>query len=435
MITRSRTALAAFMTCILLAPSGVYAELGRFIQVRKVGDTDTRFHLGELEAFANGVVPDDAGGASFGGLSTSLNDIGDGTLVTFGDGNILPSVGTTAQLEHGGANKNPNNALETAGNVWSTSGDGPPPTGLLEQISPTPTVYVESTGTTADPAPPGMDFAIFNPATVTTGDVTAPIQLVPNVGEVGDFADFAAGNIALIDRGAIRFDEKVSNAQTAGAVGVLIANTIPSDAGGLFQGGGEFAGRVPALMIRHGLGVDLKDQLATGPVEMRMAVIPPETEVSAQPQYTLDLGGTHDITTVRMWPRADGCCAERWRNLEVNIYADDGTGNPGNLVASSNDARLLNPGGNVPLELTFEPGVVLAITELSYDPTSDKLTLEWTSTPGETFAVFFSRDLLTFPADIADGIPAAGDGNTTTFGPFDNPDPGATKLFFRVEKQ
>jgi hypothetical protein len=433
MIT-SRTALAV-LTCILLAPSGANAELGRFIQVNKVGDTNTRFHLSELEVFANGVVPDDAGGASFGGLSTSSNDIGNGTLVTFGDGNNLPTVGTTSQLEHGGGNKNPNNALEIAGEVWSTSGDGPPPTGLLEQISPTVTSYTEVINTATDPAPPGMDFALFSPATIPSGDdVTAAIQIVPGNGDVVDFVDFVAGNIALIDRGVLRFDDKVRNAEAAGAVGVLIANTSPSEAGGLFQGGGEFAGLIPALMIRHGLGVDLKAQLATGPVEMHMAVIPP-VDVPTQPQYTLDLGGTHDITTVRMWPRADSCCAERWRNLEVNIYADDGTGNPGKLVSSSNDARLLDPGGNVPLELTFGAGVEFAITEIIYDTITNRFTLEWASAPGQTFAVFFGTDLFTFASDIDDGIPAAEDGNTTTFGPFDNPEPGATKLFFRVEKQ
>ena len=145
------------------------------------------------------MVPDEFGGGTFGGLATSTNDIGDGTLITYGDGNILPTVGTTTTLEHGGGNKNPNNALENGGAVWSTN-------------------------------------------------------------------------------------------------------------------------------------------------------------QSNQPQYTLDLGGTFDVTTVRMWPRADTCCDNRWRNLEVNLYADDGTGNPGALIATSDDPGLIAPGGNNPFELTFEAG-------------------------------------------------------------------------------
>ena len=120
----------------LLAISSVpdsRAELARFIQVVKIDDADTRFHLGELEAFENGVVPDNEGGAThtqpnnvegLDEMSTSTNDIGgEGGefLTTYGDGIDYPEVGTTTTLEHGGANKDPNNALENAGAVWSTA--------------------------------------------------------------------------------------------------------------------------------------------------------------------------------------------------------------------------------------------------------------------------------------------------------------------------
>jgi hypothetical protein len=147
---------------------------------------------------------------------------------------------------------------------------------FLDQISPTVTSYVESDGVAVtDPAPVGQDFARFDILTSPAGDVTALIQLVPGNGDVGDFGDFIAGNIALIDRGAISFVLKVANAEAAGAAGVLIANTTPSGAGGLFQGGGDFSGTtIPALMIRNGLGVDLKSQLDLGPVEMRINVVP-----------------------------------------------------------------------------------------------------------------------------------------------------------------
>jgi len=146
----------------------------------------------------------------------------------------------------------------------------------LRQISPNGATYVEVGGVRVDPAPPGMDFARFDPATSPVGDETATIQLVPGVGDVGDFGTFIAGNIALIDRGAIRFDAKVANAEANGAVGVLIANTTPSGAGGLFQGGGDFSGTtIPTLMIRYGLGVDLKAQLDAGDtVVMRVATLP-----------------------------------------------------------------------------------------------------------------------------------------------------------------
>ena len=147
---------------------------------------------------------------------------------------------------------------------------------FLDQISPTVTAYVESDGVAvADPAPIGQDFARFEILTSPTGNVTSFIQLVPGNVEAADFGGFIAGNIALIDRGAIPFVTKVANAEAAGAVGVLIANTTPSGAGGLFIGGGDYSGTtIPALMIRNGLGVDLKAQLDQGPVQMHMAVIP-----------------------------------------------------------------------------------------------------------------------------------------------------------------
>ena len=198
----------------LLAISSVpqsRAELARFIQVVKVDDADTRFHLGELEAFENGVVPDDLGGATHGQpnnvegldeMSTSTNDIGgaDGEfLTTYNDGAEFPEVGTTTSLEHGGANKDPNNALENAGAVWSTA---------------------------------------------------------------------------------------------------------------------------------NGLG-------------------------DASAQYTLDLGEQYDVTTLRMFPRNDGCCAQRWENLEINLYQDDG-GKPGNLSAT---LKHTENEGNIALQFTLPPGI------------------------------------------------------------------------------
>ncbi|MEZ5325499.1 MAG: hypothetical protein R3F19_10590 [Verrucomicrobiales bacterium] len=102
------------------------ATLTRFIQIVKADEEDTRFHLGEVEAFEDGVTPN-GDGPEFDGRATSTNDIGDGELTTYGDGEILPDIGTTDSLEHGGANKDPNNQLENAGSVWSTAnglGDG-----------------------------------------------------------------------------------------------------------------------------------------------------------------------------------------------------------------------------------------------------------------------------------------------------------------------
>ena len=189
---------SATLACGLLSASKTYAVDAAYIHILKNELTETRFHLSEVEAFSEETVPDGLGGATFGGLATSTNDIGNGTLVAFGVGNLYPALGTTDSIQHGAANQNPDNLLQNAGNVWSTN----------------------------------------------TGQAT-------------------------------------------------------------------------------------------------------------ESQYTLDLGGTHDVTTVRLWPRADTCCADRWRSIEVQLL--DAAGNP---IADT--LRLATaPGGmgRIFMQICFAPTV------------------------------------------------------------------------------
>ena len=115
-----------------------------------------------------------------------------------------------------------------SGSLISAVASGAP---LLQQISPTPTTYQQN-----------VDYQFFTGSGVTyasfLGDVTAPLQLVPDLGcDSTDFAGFTAGNIALILRGTCEFDDKVNNADVAGAVGALIYNNLS----GLVGGGGGSA--------------------------------------------------------------------------------------------------------------------------------------------------------------------------------------------------
>jgi Zn-dependent M28 family amino/carboxypeptidase len=61
-----------------------------------------------------------------------------------------------------------------------------------------------------------------------SGDVTATVSVLPTVTGCNtvDFAGFTAGHIALISRGACTFAAKATNAQAAGAAGVVIYNNI-----------------------------------------------------------------------------------------------------------------------------------------------------------------------------------------------------------------
>lgn len=99
----------------------------------------------------------------------------------------------------------------------------------LEQIAPTPTVYVN-----------GTDFITMSYS--GSGDVTADVTAVDvnltgdrastSGCEATDFAAFPAGDIALIQRGTCPFRTKVDLAAAAGAVGVIVfnqGNDVPGD--------------------------------------------------------------------------------------------------------------------------------------------------------------------------------------------------------------
>lgn len=51
-------------------------------------------------------------------------------------------------------------------------------------------------------------------------------------------------------------------------------------------------------------------------------------------QITINLGQSRDIGTVRVHQRNDSCCQERVSDISVNLYADNGSGGLGTLVAT-----------------------------------------------------------------------------------------------------
>jgi Zn-dependent M28 family amino/carboxypeptidase len=121
-----------------------------------------------------------------------------------------------------------------------------------------------------------------------SNDVTAPLQavggiVIPSPGgstsgcSEDDFADFQAGNIALIQRGTCPFRDKVENAQTAGAVGVVIFNEGNDDPDddrvGLLSGTLDPPQvGIPVVGTTFAVGQDLYNSLQAGPVTLRLAV-------------------------------------------------------------------------------------------------------------------------------------------------------------------
>ncbi|MFN9068254.1 MAG: S8 family serine peptidase, partial [Bdellovibrionales bacterium] len=73
------------------------------------------------------------------------------------------------------------------------------------------------------------------------------------------------GKVALIDRGVVTFQEKMSRAQAAGAIGVVVAQNRPEAP---FTMGGDKKLEILAIMIGQDLGKLLKAELENGAVQV-----------------------------------------------------------------------------------------------------------------------------------------------------------------------
>ena len=120
----------------------------------------------------------------------------------------------------------------------------------------------------------------FGPALTATG-LTGGIQLVNDGVAGGTVTDACeplprgslAGAVALLDRGFCFFVDKVKNAQTAGAIGVIVANNAP---GAPFAMGGACGGcKIPAVMISQADGTALKALASGTSVTLRKKAVQP----------------------------------------------------------------------------------------------------------------------------------------------------------------
>jgi hypothetical protein len=142
---------------------------------------------------------------------------------------------------------------------------------LFEQLAPTPTGYALTTN---------YNNASFNPA---TADVTA--QLFATSGtdpiatdglslgcDAGDYGGGVSGKIVLVSRGSCVFTDKVSLAQAAGALGVLIVENDPMVTGAAGLGGSDAGITIPTFRLTIPLGTELADLSRLGGVTVRMAI-------------------------------------------------------------------------------------------------------------------------------------------------------------------
>jgi hypothetical protein len=101
-------------------------------------------------------------------------------------------------------------------------------------------------------------------------------------------------------------------------------------------------------------------------------------------------------------------------------------------VGSTADARVNINGIGVTYIGPSVPQQPLEFTEIDFDQVQDEITLTWKSNVGEVYGLYWSEDLQNFEANIDPEVPAASEGIRTTVGPFANPAPGASRLFFRL---
>ena len=67
--------------------------------------------------------------------------------------------------------------------------------------------------------------------------------------------DGLTGSVALIERGQITFQEKVTRVAKAGAIGAVVFNNVPGGFGGILND----TGPIPVLSITREDGLDLRD--------------------------------------------------------------------------------------------------------------------------------------------------------------------------------
>jgi minor extracellular serine protease Vpr len=96
------------------------------------------------------------------------------------------------------------------------------------------------------------DFENFDPAITADYTVTAPAN------GCGGISTDLTGKIALIDRGVCTFSEKIRNAQTAGAVGVLVVNNVAGDPTAMASDGTANQPTIPAAMLGKAEGAAIK---------------------------------------------------------------------------------------------------------------------------------------------------------------------------------
>ena len=165
----------------------------------------------------------------------------------------------------GGAGNDPVNAEAQDGSGtdnanFSTPADGSSPRMQMYLWTGTGPNAFYNVSSPAGISPVGAWASSFGAAPTTTGTATGALAYV---GDGCGALSGLAGKIALVDRGTCDFTAKVLNAQTGGAIAVLIANNAPGDFG-FGPGGTNRKVKIPSAMISNNSGNYLKGFASSG---------------------------------------------------------------------------------------------------------------------------------------------------------------------------
>ena len=122
--------------------------------------------------------------------------------------------------------------------------------------------------------------AAFGPALTTTGTLGAIVPAVDSGGVspldgCEAISGAVGGKIALVDRGTCPFEDKVMNAQAAGAIGVIVANNQPTGIFAMVSSGANGAKpRIPAVMVSQADGTTLRGLAGSSGTLRQKSVLP-----------------------------------------------------------------------------------------------------------------------------------------------------------------
>lgn len=136
-----------------------------------------------------------------------------------------------------------------------------------------------------------------------------------------------------------------------GELEVFASSVVPDQAGAAGRGGSTSTNDLATTTFvgaGNGPGVGTTVSLEHGPIggpidgdqEGGGGVWSTANGLADAAQYTVDLGGTFDVTTIASFARNDTCCDFRYTPLVVELYADDGAGGVGALTGSDSSDPL-----------------------------------------------------------------------------------------------